>query len=102
MRMSSFEIFSPKSGDPVNFSIDSILPHEDFCLSARAYVRANACEKGEPNMNSKMFMEWMEKEYNTKIHESTARHSLRKLGYSRAHHKKCISFDGHDHDDVVA
>ena len=41
-------------------------------------------------------------EYNTKIHENTARHWLQKLGYSRAHHKKSIYFDGHDHDDVVA
>ena len=89
-------------GDPGNFGIDSILRDEDFCLAARSYIRANACIKGQPNMTSIMFMEWIKKEYNIKIHESTACRWLQKLGFSRVHHQKGIYFDGHDRDDVVA
>ena len=65
-------------GDSGNFGIDSILCDEDFRLAARSYIGANACIKGQPNMTSKMFMEWIEKEYNIKIHESTARCWLQK------------------------
>ena len=49
-------------------------------------------------MTSIMFMEWIKKEYNIKIHESAACRRLKKLGFSRVHHHKGI----YDRDDVVA
>ena len=79
-----------------NYCVDSLLRSEDFCLAARAYIRSHACKKGEPNMTSKMFTEWVEKEYGTKIHESTGCRWLQQLGFSRVHHQKGVYFDGHD------
>ena len=44
----------------------------------------------------------MESEYDTKVHENTARRWLLQLGFSRTHHPKGVYFDGHDREDVVA
>ena len=54
----------------------SLINNEDFCLAARAYVRSHACRKGEPNLTIRMFSDWIEAEYNTKVHESSARRWL--------------------------
>ena len=75
---------------------------EVFCLAAREYVKKNACKKGEPNLTSKMFSEWVQTEYNTNIGEQTARRWLLRLGFSRMHHQKGVFFDGHERDAVVA
>ena len=82
--------------------MDSLLHDENFCLSAWQFLRKNACKKGAPNFTSQMFSKWIETEYNTKIHERTARKWLTKLGFSQIHHQKGVYFDGHDRDDVVA
>jgi len=47
-------------------------------------------EKGELNLTCKMFAEWLDKEYNTKIHEEMARRWLSELGFSRVHHQKGV------------
>ena len=61
-----------------------------------------ACRKGEPNLTCRMFTDWVDAEYNTKVHESTAYRWLQQLGFCRVHHQKGVYFDGHDRDDVVS
>ena len=80
----------------------SLLYNEIFCLSAREYVRKHACGKGEPNLTSKMFADWIHREYDTKIQDRTARRWLAKLGFSQVQHQKGVYFDGHERADVVA
>ena len=80
----------------------NLLQDENFCLAAREYVRKPACRKGEPNLTSKMFAEWICTELNTKIRDETARRWLIKLGFSRVHHQKGVYFDGHEREDVIA
>ena len=79
----------------------SLLHDENFCFSARQYVRKNACKKGEPNLTSQMFAQWIKTEYGLVVHEVTACKWLAKLGFSRIHHQKGVYFDGHDTADVV-
>ena len=78
-----------------------LLNDEGFQLAARTFVRNHACRKGQPNLTSIDFTVWIESEYNTTIHERTARRWLTKLGFARLHHQKGVYFDGHDRDDVV-
>ena len=80
----------------------SLLQDENFCLAAREYVRKHACRKGEPNLTSKMFAEWINTEYGTRLRDETARRWLVKLGFCRVHHQKGVYFDGHERSDVVA
>ena len=80
----------------------SLLRDEYFCLAAREYVRKHACRKGEPNLTSKMFAEWIDNEYGTRLRDETARRWLAKLGFCRVHHQKGVYFDGHERSDVVA
>ena len=89
-------------GQHENYSVDSLMYNKEFCLAARAYIRSRACRKGEPNLTSKMFAKWVEREYETQIHDITACRWMQQLGFSRVHHQKGIYFDGHDRDDVVA
>ena len=42
--------------------LDSLISGEDFQLSARTYVRSNACKKGEPNLTSGMFAVWVKED----------------------------------------
>ena len=79
----------------------SLVQTEDFQLSARSFIREHACRKGEPNMTSSMFADWIESQYNTKVHNDTARRWLVQLGFTRVQHQKGVYFDGHDRDDVV-
>lgn len=58
-------------------------------------------QKSEPNLTCKMFAEWVDKEYNTNIHEEMALRWLGELEFSRVHHQKGVYFDRHDRDDVV-
>ena len=80
----------------------SLLNDEDFQLAARSLVRKHACKKGQPNFTSIDFSAWVQSEYNTTIHDSTARRWLDKLGFARVHHQKRVYFDSHDRDDVIA
>jgi len=80
----------------------SLLNDEDFQLSARSFVHKNSCVKGQPNLTSADFSKWVQSDYNTTIHDCTARRWLEKLGFTRVHHRKGVFFDGHDRDDVVA
>ena len=81
--------------------LDSLISDEDFQLSARTYVRSNACKKGEPNLTTGMFAVWVKQKYDHDISEETARLWLHKLGFGRTHHQKGVYFDGHERQDVV-
>lgn len=93
-------VLSSRCGQHDNHAA-SLVNDERFCLAAREYVRKHACKKGEPNLTSTTFTEWVESEYNTSICEETARTWLLKLGFSRVYHQKGVYFDGHERDDVV-
>ena len=80
----------------------SLLYDKIFCLSAREYVRKHACSKGEPNLTSKIFADWIHREYDTKIQDRTAHRWLAKLRFSQVQHQKGVYFDGHERVDVVA
>ena len=79
----------------------TLLHDEDFRMAARTYVRKHACRKGEPNLTSHMFAEWIHSEYGVQVHDSTAFRWLIDLGFSQVHHQKGVYFDGHDREDVV-
>ena len=64
-------VLSSRRGQHDNHAA-SLVNDESFCLAARKYVRKHACKKGEPNLTSKTFTEWVESEYNTSICEETA------------------------------
>ena len=95
------DVLESNRGQHENYSADSLMHNKEFCLTACTYIRSRACRKGEPNLTSKMFAEWVEREYETQIHDSTACRWMQQLGFSRVHHQKGIYFDGHDRD-VVA
>ena len=61
----------------------SLLNDEDLQLAARSCVRKHACRKGQPNLTSSDLSAWVQSEYNTTIHDSTARRWLDKLGFGR-------------------
>ena len=82
--------------------LESVVDDESFALAVRSFVRTHACQKGQPNMTGKMFADWVKAEYREVVHETTARHWLHHLGFSRIHHQKGVYFDGHDREDVVA
>ena len=68
----------------------------------RMFGNMHVRRKGEPNLTSKMFADWIHREYDTKIQDRTARRWLAKLGFSQVQHKKGVYFDRHERDDVVA
>ena len=80
----------------------SLLNDEEFRLAAQLFVRKHACRKGQPNLTSMDFADWIHIEYKTRIHECTARRWLVEVAFSRVHHHKGVYFDGHDQDDVVS
>ena len=79
----------------------TLLHSEEFQLAARTFVRRNTCKKGQPNLTSEMFVEWIDSTYGKRIHKVTARRWLSPLGFSRVQHQKGVYFDGHDRNDVV-
>ena len=75
--------------------IDTYILHsEEFQLEARRFVHSNACKKGEPNLTSKHFAEWIQSKYGVGICERTARRWLNKLKFSQMQHQKGVYFDG--------
>ena len=45
-----------------------ILLDEDFKLNDRTFVRSNPSQKGEPNLTTKMFADWVKLEYKQDIY----------------------------------
>ena len=80
----------------------SLIKSDEFCQSARQFVRDNACVKGEPNLTAEMFRRWIKSEHNCDISGETARKWLHTLGFKQVNHTKGVYFDGHERDDVVA
>ena len=89
--LSTFESADDINDDYIEESLSSsrgyhnapcLVHSEAFQLSARSFVRAHACRKGEPNMTSEMFADWIESEHNLRVHDETARRWLRELGFS--------------------
>ncbi len=79
----------------------SYLIHEErFRLKAREFVRSNATKKGEPNLTSQQFRDWIKAKFNVSVCVETARVWLHHLGFEQRNHHKGIFFDGHDRDDV--
>ena len=58
--------------------------------------------KGEPNLKSAMFADWVEQKYQVHICYETARCLLGELSFSGVHHQKGICFDSDNRDDVDA
>ena len=79
----------------------SLLTDEEFRLAAREYVRQNSCVRGEPNMTSEAFYDWISSTYGVTICRGTARIWLHNLGFSQKNHHKGVYFDGHERSDVV-
>ena len=63
-------------------------------MSAREFVHKNAYNRGQPNLPSLQFSEWVKLHYNVSIHEETARRWLHRLGFNHKNHLKVfISMD---------
>ena len=58
-------------GHHENYTV-SLVSDELFQLAARLFVRKHACRKGEPNLTSLKFAEWVHNEYDKRIHDHTA------------------------------
>ena len=80
----------------------SILHDEEFRLSAREFVHCHAYKRGEPNMTTKDFSDWIEERFGVSVCIETARVWLHDLGFTQKHHHKTVYFDGHEREDVVA
>ena len=80
----------------------SIIRDEGFRLSARDFVHCHAYKRGEPNMTTKDFRDWIEEEFGVAVCVETARVWLHDLGFTQKHHHKTVYFDGHEREDVVA
>ena len=80
---------------------ETLVHDEEFKMHACSYIRSNACKKGEPNLTTGMFSEWVNKEYNQSISTETARRWLHSFGFSQVHHQKGVYFDGHERQDVI-
>ncbi len=93
------ELSSDRGSAPGNQSM--IIHDEEFQRKARQFVRSNSYRKGQPNMTSNMFKEWISRGYGVTVCEDTARMWLHRLGFSQKNHQKGVFFDGHDRDDVV-
>ena len=62
---------------------ESLIHNEQFCMSAREYVRLNGNQKGKPNLTCDMFKEWIKDEYGLQVSTETARQWLHNLGFSQ-------------------
>ena len=88
-----------------------ILNDEGLRERASEFVRENAFKKGEPNMTSVMFLEFVNERLLPSHHLSlnfprsislrTAIRWLHDLGFKPMSHKKIIYIDGHEREDVV-
>ena len=94
------ELSSDRGRAPSNPS--SIIHDEEFQLKAREFVRMHAHRKGEPNLTSVMFRQWISETFSVTICDETARLWMHKLGFWQHTHTKGIYFDGHERADVVA
>lgn len=75
---------------------------QGFQHDAREFVRQHACIKGQPNLTSRGFAEWVKANWGHDIGDDTARRWLHKLGFNQKRYSKGVYFDGHKRDDVVA
>ena len=76
-----------------------------FCMMnifSLSYVRSTAYGKGEPNLTTQMFCQWVKENFNVDICVETARRWLHHLGFDICNHQKGVFFDGHEREDVVA
>ena len=80
----------------------SLIKNDNFCTSARKFVKENACRKGMPNLTVEMFRSWIDNEHECIVSKETARKWLHVLGFKQVNHQKGVYFDGHERDDVVA
>ena len=85
---------APERGHSPTY-LSSLIYDEAFQLEAQSFVREHAYKKGEPNLTIAAF-----RDYQTKVHEETARRWLDILGFSQVHHRKGMYFNGYDRDDV--
>ena len=84
---------------------------EELNAKAATFVRGNAAEKGQPNMTSGAFCQWVNESllpncslkpgFPRKISVETARKWLHELGFAVLTPSKGMFFDGHERDDVV-
>ena len=79
----------------------SLIKNDDFCTSARQFVKENACKKGEPNLTAEHFCKWINRTYDCLVSSETARRWLHILGFKQINHQKGVYFDGHEREDVV-
>lgn len=88
-----------------------VLNDEGLRERACEFVRANAFKKGEPNMTSLSFLEFVNNtllpshhlppNFPRSISLRTAIRWLHQLGFKPVSHKKGIYIDGHEREDVV-
>ncbi len=50
-----------------------LIKNEEFCSSARKFVKQNGCKKGMPNLTVELFRCWIENELECRISKETAR-----------------------------
>ena len=75
---------------------------KEFQHDAMDFVRQHACIKGQPNLTSRDFAEWVKANWGHDIVDDTAHRWLHKLGFNQKRYGKGVYFDGHERDDVVA
>ena len=83
---------------------------EELNMKAKKYMQANASVKGQPNITSAMFCEWVNDEllpnsnlapgFPRKVSIETSRKWLHHLGFEVLTPSKGMFFDGHERDDV--
>ena len=64
-------------------------------------MHSNAYKKGEPNLTTRGFKDWIQTSFNVSVCEETARVWLHQLGFFQRNHQKGVFFDGHDRGDVM-
>jgi len=85
--------------------------NEELNMDVRQYIRENANVKGQPNMSTASFCQWVNNElfpnhvlepgYPHKINIDTARRLLHHLEFRVLDRKKGVYIDGHEREDVV-
>ena len=61
--------------------LHSLIHDEQFCISAREYVRLHGNVKGKPNLTCDMFREWVKGEYGIQVSTETVWLWLHQLGF---------------------
>ena len=80
----------------------TLMACKEFQKDARQFVHKNACVKGQPNLTSRDFAEWVKANWGHDIADDTARRWLHKLGFNQQRYGKGVYFDGHEREDAVA